>query len=121
MRGNQQGITFIGWVVLLVPVAIVAYGGIRLAPVYLNYMKVSKALQEVAAEARDTETINTQSLRRGLINRFDIDSVTYPKADQIAFVREGQKWVAEARYEDVAPLFGNLSLLVKFDKRVPLN
>jgi hypothetical protein len=121
MRANQKGITFIGWIVLLVPVAIVAYAGIRLAPVYLNYMKVSRALDQVAAEARESETINAQALRRGLANRFDIDMVSYPKSDQVAFVREGQKWVAEAHYEDVAPLFGNVSLLVKFDKRVPLN
>ena len=40
---RQRGITFIGWLFLLMPVAIVVYGGIRLAPVYLNYMKVAKA------------------------------------------------------------------------------
>jgi hypothetical protein len=31
----------IGWLVLMVPIAIVAYGVIRLVPIYLNYMRVS--------------------------------------------------------------------------------
>ena len=44
MRAHQHGITFIGWLFLLVPIAIVAYAGIRIAPVYLNYMKVSRSL-----------------------------------------------------------------------------
>ena len=42
MRQRQRGITFIGWIVLLIPVAIVGYALIRVAPVYLNYMKVAK-------------------------------------------------------------------------------
>jgi hypothetical protein len=29
--------------------------------------------------------------------------------------------VAEIHYEDVAPLFANISILLKFDKRVPIN
>ena len=50
MRARQKGITFIGWLFLLVPVAIVGYSGIRLAPKYLTYMKVTKALKQTAAE-----------------------------------------------------------------------
>ena len=38
MRSKQRGITFIGWVLLLTPLAICAYAGIRVAPLYLNYM-----------------------------------------------------------------------------------
>ena len=45
MHSRQAGITFIGWLFLLVPVAIVGYAGIRLLPVYLTYMKVAKAVQ----------------------------------------------------------------------------
>jgi predicted lipid carrier protein YhbT len=121
MRARQRGITFIGWVALLVPVAILLYAGIRLTPVYLNHLKVSRVLDQVATEARGSETVNAQSVRRSIASRFDVDMVSHPRPDQIAIVREGQKWFAEARYEDVTPLFGNVSLLVTFDKRVPLN
>lgn len=120
MRARQRGITFIGWVVLLVPVAIVAYAAIRLSPVYLNHMKVSKALQQVASEHRGEEQVNVQALRNSLEKRFDIEAVDFPRADQVAFVRDGTRWVAELRYEDTAPLFGNISLLVRFNQRVPL-
>ncbi len=47
MRNRQVGVTAIGWLFLLTPVAIVVYAGIRLAPVYLNYMKVAKAKDQV--------------------------------------------------------------------------
>ena len=127
MRARQRGITFIGWIVLLVPVALVGYAALRVVPLYLNYMKVSRALEQLRDESKNDgapglgEQVNVQSLRKSLERRFDIDSVDYPRPDQIGFVRDGKDWFAEARYEDVAPLFSNLSILVRFDKRVPLN
>lgn len=121
MRARQRGITFIGWIVLLVPVAIVGYAAIRATPMYLNYMKVSKALEQLATEFKGDEQLGIQAARSSLEKRLDIDSVTYPRVDQVAIVREGKSLVAEARYEDVAPLFANISLLVRFDKRVTLN
>ena len=41
---RERGVTLIGWLVLLTPLAICLYAGLRLAPVYLNYMKVSHTL-----------------------------------------------------------------------------
>ena len=45
-RNRQLGVTALGWLILLTPFAIVIYAGIRLAPVYLNYMKVAKAIDK---------------------------------------------------------------------------
>ncbi len=42
MRHTQRGVTFLGWLILLIPVAIVVYAGIRLTPIYLNYMRVAQ-------------------------------------------------------------------------------
>ena len=32
MRKYQRGVTFIGWIILMIPIAIVFYAGIRLTP-----------------------------------------------------------------------------------------
>jgi hypothetical protein len=121
MRARQRGITFIGWIVLLIPVAIVGYTLIRTVPIYLNYMKVSRAMEQIATEAKGDDQISVQALRNTLEKRFDIDNVTYPKTDQVSFVRDGKSWVAETHYEDVTPLFANVSIMFRFDKRVTLN
>ena len=52
MRHNQRGITMIGWLFLLIPLAIVAYGGIRLAPLYLNYIKIARTLESMKTEIK---------------------------------------------------------------------
>ena len=121
MRARQRGITFIGWIFLLIPVAIVGYAALRVVPTYLNFMKVSRALEQIGAESKGDDQVSVQALRNSLEKRFDIDNVTYPKVDQIAFVRDGKSWVAETHYEDVTPLFANASILLRFDKRVTLN
>ncbi len=121
MRQRQRGVTFIGWIVLLIPVAIVGYALIRVVPVYLNYMKVAKALEQIASESKGDDQLSVQALRVSLDKHLDIDSVSYPRSDQISFVRDGKTWVAETHYEDVTPLFGNVSILLRFNKRVTLN
>lgn len=117
MRHSQRGITMIGWLVLLVPVAIVVYAGIRLSPIYLNYMRVAKALAQTVSEAKG-ESANATTLRTSLDKHFDIEGIEHPTTKDIDIHREGEHWVAIADYEEVAPMFGNVSLLVQFHKQV---
>ena len=117
MRSRQAGITFIGWVFLLVPVAIVGYAAIRLTPVYLNYMKVAKTLKQTAAENKGETTLNPTAVRNSLDKRFDIEGVTYPKVSDVEVTRVGNTWSLAVDYEDSVPLFAGISLLVHFEKR----
>jgi hypothetical protein len=108
----------IGWLVLLVPIAIVVYAGIRLAPIYLNYMRVAKALTQTINEAKTGDATTGQTLRVALDKHFDIEGIEKPTTKDIDIHRENEHWVAIADYEDVAPMFGNVSLLVQFHKEV---
>jgi hypothetical protein len=115
MRKSQRGITAIGWIFLLIPIAIVGYSGIRLVPIYLNYGKVVRSIEQVAQESRSAGSV--QEIRTALEKRLDVEGMTYPGADDFIIRREGQSWVIEIAYEDPVPLFANLSLVPKFDKR----
>jgi hypothetical protein len=118
---SQRGITFIGWLVLLVPLAIVVYAGIRLTPVYLNYMRVAKALAQTASEARGVDTTSAQQLHVSLDKHFDIEGITKPATTDIDIHRENDHWVEVADYEEVVPMFGNVSLLVQFHKEAEVH
>ena len=117
MRNRQKGVTAIGWLFLLAPFAIVIYAGIRLAPVYLNYMKVVKAMDGAVTELK-AGGVNPQSIRSTIDKHFEIDMVDYPTSKDIKVTRNGTGWDVEASYDDEAPLFANISLHVAFDKIV---
>ncbi len=115
---RQRGITLIGWLVLLIPLALVIYAGVRLVPVYLNYLNVSHTLDEVAGEYRSSGSVSVDEIRNAIAKHFEIDEVNYPTVQDIAVSRDGAGWHLEAAYYDYAPLFGPISLQVKFDKTV---
>ena len=117
MRKRQNGVTAIGWVFLLTPLAIVVYAGIRLTPVYLNYMKVAKAMDGAKSELKASD-VTPQSIRATIDRHFEIDMVDYPTTKDMKITRDGPAWVVESAYDDDAPLFANLSLHVTFDKKV---
>lgn len=120
MRHSQRGVTFIGWLILLIPIGIFVYAGIRLTPIYLNYMRVAKALTSVAKEYKSGPTLNPGDVRTSLGKHFDIDSIEHPDLKEIDIHREGDHLVAIADYEDTVPMFGNISLLVQFHKQVDM-
>jgi Domain of unknown function (DUF4845) len=119
MRKHQRGITLIGWIILLVPVAIVFYAGIRLAPVYLNYMKVVHTLEQVSSEVR-SDGATADGIRNSIGKHFDIESVDYPDPKDLKVTRNDGVWQIQVDYEDQAPLFANLFILVTFNKTVKL-
>ena len=116
MRRNQRGITFIGWIFLLVPMAIVGYSGLRLVPIYLNYMNVARSIEQTGQEARADDT--AQNIRFALEKRLDIEGVSFPDAKDFEIRRDGPSWVVGIEYEDVAPLLSNVQLSVNFKKSV---
>jgi hypothetical protein len=120
MRSRQAGITFIGWVVLLIPLAIVVFGGIKVAPLYMNQFKVAKAMQQTADSTRGDTNVSPPAVRNELERRFDIEGIETPTRDDIVIEREGDSWVMTAEYNRETTLIGNVSLLVHFYKRVVL-
>jgi hypothetical protein len=120
MRKSQRGVTFIGWLVLLAPLAVLVYVGIRLTPIYLNYFHVVRSLEQLAEETDVSSQITPASVRLSLEKRFDVEYVDRPSPKDIDVHRDGDHWVVIAEYEDLAPLFGNVSILVQFSKQVEL-
>jgi hypothetical protein len=118
MQRTQRGVTFIGWLFLLIPMALVGYAGVRLVPIYLNYSKVVRSMDQLAQESRPDDS--AQALRASLEKRLDIEGMTFPDIKDFIIRRDGQSWVLELEYEDGAPLLANIALTAKFSKSVRL-
>jgi hypothetical protein len=120
MYRHQRGITFLGWVILLIPVALLVYAGIRLTPIYLNSTKVARVFEQVRQEYSGQESISQTSLRSALGRRFDVEYIDSPDYKDVVIRKTGDGWQLEVAYEEIVPLVANVSLLVNFEHSVTI-
>lgn len=116
MRHKQQGITFLGLLILVVFVGLFVYAGIRLTPSYLEYMQVKKALTDVAAE--QDGSANERNLRIGLQRRWDIEDIEGIAWQDVEITRDGNAFTMRAAWDDTQPFVANVQFLVSFDTQV---
>jgi hypothetical protein len=119
---KQRGVTMVGWIFLLIPVAIVLYAGIRVGPQYYNYYKIAAAMEKTAAELKSDETLAPNNILAALEKRFDTGYIDNLDARQDVQLIKGDKgWEMTVDYESTEPLFGNLFLTTVFKKTVAIN
>jgi hypothetical protein len=118
---KQRGVTMIGWIFLLTPMALVLYAGIRIGPEYLNYYKVVTAMKKTAEELKSDEALSPQTIRNALEKRFDTGYIDEPTVKDIVITKVDAGWDMQADYEKAVPMFGNLHLLMAFNTTVTIN
>ena len=121
MRTQQRGVTMIGWIFLLVPMAIVIYAGIRVVPKFLDYYKLVSAMKETATKLKSDETLTPATIRGSLEKRFDTGYIDMDVKDIEVSKNDTGDWQMTADYDEEAPLFGNMSLQLKFHETVVIN
>lgn len=114
---RQSGMTTLGTMILVFFVGIFAFAGIRLTPVYLNYMKIVGVVEGVGKEFDSTGATRAM-IRNSVSRRFDIESVSVITARDVKVVGRNGGFEVSATYSHKAPFIGNISFVVDFDKRV---
>ena len=117
MRRRQQGMTFIGLICILVLVGTIGYAGVRLVPVYLNYMKLVRTLESAATEFKG-EAPNLDGVRKSIDRHWAIEDITGIDEKDVEITRDDGGLTLHAVYDDAVPYLGNVSLSVHFDKTV---
>ena len=117
MRRRQQGMTFIGLLCILVLVGVIGYAGIRLVPVYLNYMKIARTLEMTATEVKG-DNPDPGNIRRILERHWTIEDPTTVDYKNIEITKDDGGVSMHVAYDDTVPYVANVSLSVHFDKTV---
>jgi hypothetical protein len=116
MRSRQRGATFLGMVVIIAILGFALYAGIRLTPLYLEYMAVSRALEQTAKE--NSGATSPQTLRNSLDRRWTIETIDSIHPKDIEIKKAGSGFTMRAWYRAEAPFISNVSLVADFDKTV---
>lgn len=116
-KHRQSGMTTLGLIILVSFIGLFAFAGIRLTPIYLNYMKVSGVVSGVYKEF-DGGNATRASIRSSISRRFDIESVGEITAKDVKVTKVDGGHEVAATYSHKAPFIANVSFVVDFDKRV---
>ena len=117
MQKHQQGMTFIGLLCILALAGVVVYAGIRLAPIYLNYMKIARTLDSVASEVKG-DNPDPQAIRNLIDRHFNIEDPSGVTVKDIEITKREDGVQMHVAYDDSVPYVANVSLSVHFDKTV---
>jgi hypothetical protein len=107
--------TTLGLVILVAFVGIFAFAAIRLAPVYLNYMKVVGVINGVQKEF-DGQNPTRSAMRNSIVRRFGVESVDKITPRDVSITAVDSGFEVRAEYDHVAPFIANISFAVHFDK-----
>ena len=114
---REGGMTTVGLIILVAFVGLFGFAGIRLAPVYLNYMKVVGVVNGVHEEFDGTNP-SRSAIRSSISRRFDVESVGEITAREVTVTSVDGGYEVRAKYNHVAPFIANVSFSVAFDKAV---
>jgi hypothetical protein len=117
MRSRQRGATALGMLTIVAILGVGLFAGIRLVPVYLEYMAVSRALEQTAKENTGS---SQEALRTSLIRRWAIEDISSLQPKDIEIKRAGGGFIMRAWYRAEVPFVANISLVADFDKTVPV-
>lgn len=119
MRKQQQGMTFIGWLIVLGLIAFFAILVLRLVPNYLEYFKVESTLESLENEPGITEK-SPAEIRSLISRRFDVNDVEHVTAKDVKVTRDSGRTIISIKYEVRVPIMGNVDAVTKFDKSVEI-
>ena len=114
---RQKGMTTLGMIILVVFVGLFAFAGLRLTPVYLNYMKIAGVINGVQEEF-DGQNPSRSGIRNSISRRFEIESVGQITARDVTVTQVDGGFEVSAVYDHSAPFIANVSFTVHFDKTV---
>ena len=112
---RQKGMTGIGWLIVLALIGFFVLLALKMVPVYLEYYKVVSSLESIAKE---TGYESPREIRDLLERRFDISYVNTITHKDVIIKSAGQYYNVRAKYDAREHLFGNVSVMMSFDKQV---
>lgn len=115
---KAQGITLIGFVFVLAILGVFLFAGMQIGPVYMDHMSVVKAMKTVANEGG--ASMQPSEIKSRISKLLYVSYVDQVKPTDFKVIR-GNGRELQVKYTVEKPFLFNLSFLMKFEERVPLN
>ena len=114
----QKGMSFFGWLTILVLIAFFASAAFKLIPHYMDNKALEKAIMAVEIDKATGDKIDSVADFYSHISKsMQINSIRDLKMDDIMEVKQANSdFLVHLKYEKREPLIKNIDLVVTFDK-----
>jgi len=112
---QQRGITFSGFIVVIVILGAVAIFSMKLIPAYMQNGKIQKAFDAIVRDPA-MQAAPVKDIRMSFYNRaVAMDGVTVINQEDIEIGKDNGSLALSASYNVKVPVAGNVSLLIEFN------
>lgn len=116
---RQKGLGWFGLLLLFGAIAFIAIVAVKCLPLYLNQMKVAKAVSGVASDP-ELAASDATVIRDRLQRRWDIEDIVLLTPKDIKIRRTEAGRFLEYDYEARTRLFYNIDVVIHFKDEVPM-
>jgi hypothetical protein len=112
MRSKQLGIGLGGLMMGAVIFIAVAMIGLKLAPSYIEFFAVKKAVTALGSESRGGASVG--EIRKSFDQRATVDAIESVKGSDLEVTKDGGGIVVTAAYRKEIPLVANVGVYIDF-------
>lgn len=112
-RHSQQGLTTIGWIVVIAIFGGILLTGFKVLPMYLEFFNVKTAM-EVVAQNPAIDDRSKRDLWSAINKNLIINSIRYLKKENFSFIREDGVTTMTVDYEVRKPYIAQLFIGANF-------
>ena len=112
-RQSQCGLSMIGFLFVAVVVVVCVMIGFRVAPAYIEYYSVNKALEKALWETKDLNS--AYEIRKNFQRVADAGYIESVTEKDIEITKNKNQYTLSASWTRKLPLVGNASLLLDFE------
>lgn len=112
MRNRQFGVNLGGLMVGGVIFVALAMMGLKLAPSYIEFFAIKKAVNSLGSESRGGATV--ADIRRSFDQRASVDAIESVKGSDLEVTKDGGSILINVAYRKEIPLVANVGVYIEF-------
>ena len=116
---RQQGVTFIGWIIILAIIGFFVLLALRLGPVYMENYSVRMALKSLEQDP-DAYDLSVRQAKGRLQSYFNVNYITTLPKEAVKIKKGGGVLSVQIDYEVRVPIVGNIDAILSFDDKVEI-
>ena len=114
IRQRQAGMSIPGMLVIAIMVGFFVMCGIRMTPIYLEYLTVKRIMEDVSSEFKPEED-TIADIRRTISNMLNTNQVYLLQPKEVEVFRKDGKIIIDSNYEARFPVMGIIDGVMRFD------